>query len=365
MRRERALKRSKISISVLALLMLGFLLASCGGEEIEEASWERDPIVPGYSMAEINIGDPFSAAQSVHGDPDENRREGGYIYAYYGRSVEGGSIDDPGSWHLVVTLYDNGNGYLDADDEVGAIEVSAPYTGRTSGDIGLGSSRGELEEEFGEAESVSETVGPEGERLELYSYQERGVEFLLSGREGVITVIVTAYGGLLPVEESEESEEAEGGLFGDYGSAPIVPGQTAAGIVIGEEFASVKGKFGSPDSSGFTTEGFVYATYTGGYGPWKLNIYLEDRDQGDSLDDYDTVVSVSVRSPYAGKTAGGTGIGSLEAEVLAEFGPAENENTLRHQGEETKILEYNSRGIVFAVNVSNSQVVEIDVNLPL
>ena len=90
----------------------------------------------------MNIGDPFSAVQEIHGDPERNLKDGGYHYAYYGRTREGGAVDDPASWRLVVTLYDNGNGYLDAEDEVGAIEISSPYAGRTSGEVGIGSSPG-------------------------------------------------------------------------------------------------------------------------------------------------------------------------------------------------------------------------------
>jgi hypothetical protein len=138
-----------------------------------------------------------------------------------------------------------------------------------------------------------------------------------------------------------------------------------AGINIDDDFATVEEKYGSPDSAGFTTEGLVYATYTGGYGAWKLNVYLEDKDQNDSLGDYDTVVSVGVRSPYTGTTAGGVGIGSPQSAVITEFGAPERENDVSHLGEESKILEYNTKGIVFAVKASTGEVVEIDVNRPL
>lgn len=361
--------RSRPAIACLvfaALAVLCFTMTACGGGGGEDLSaWDRDPIVPGYSVADVNIGDPFSAVQEIHGDPERNLKDGGYHYAYYGRTREGGEVDDPASWRLVVTLYDDGNGYLDAEDEVGAIEVSSPYAGRTSGEVGIGSSPGEVEDEFGPCESIAETQGPEGEKIELYSYVEKGVEFLITPRDGVITVVITAYGGLLPVEDTDSGDGGQGGLFGDYTSAPIVPGQTAAGINVGDEFQSVKKKFGSPDNTGFTTEGFVYATYTGGYGTWKLNVYMEDKDQNDSLGDFDIVVSISVRFPYEGKTPQGAGIGSPASDVSKEFGPAERQSIAMYQGEELTIMEYNSRGIVFAVNSASSLVVEIDVNRPL
>jgi len=349
-----------------ALAVLAVTITACGGDSGEDLSaWDRDPIVPGYSVADVNIGDPFSAVQEIHGDPERNLKDGGYHYAYYARIREGGEVDDPASWRLVVTLYDDGNGYLDAEDEVGAIEISAPYAGKTSGEVGIGSSPGEVEGEFGPCESITETQGPDGEKLELYSYVERGVEFLITPRDGVITVVITAYGGLLPVEDTDGGDNAQGGLFGEFASAPIVPGQTAAGINVGDEFQSVKKKYGGPDSTGFTTEGLVYATYTGGYGAWKLNVYMEDMDQNDSLGDFDIVVSISVRLPYEGKTPKGVGIGSPSSDVSTEFGPAERQSIAMHQGEELIIMEYNSRGIVFAVNSASSQVVEIDVNRPL
>jgi hypothetical protein len=338
---------------------------SCGGEEGGVADWRRDPIVPGYSMAEVNIGDTFSAVRAVHGDPNGSRRDRGYIFAYYGRLSPQGDIDAPEVWNLVVTLYDNGNGYLDDGDEVGAVEVSGDYQGKTAGGNGLGSPASRLEEEFGSCPGVSEAGEVNEEKLTLYSYSERGVEFLVSEDRGVITVMVTAYGGLRPVEEEEEGEEGQGGLFGAHQSDPIVPGRSVAGINVGDEFARVKELYGKPDSTGVTTEGWVYATYTGGFGSWKLNLYLEDKDGGGALDDYDVVVSISVRHPYAGKTAGGVGVGSPQAEVVREFGTPERQTSMWHQGEETLIMEYNSKGLVFAVNAASLTVVEVDVNRPL
>jgi hypothetical protein len=352
-------------LALAALAVFAITSAACGGGGETLSSWERDPIVPGYSMADVNIGDPFSAVLEVHGEPERNLRSGGYLYAYYGRTREEGRIDDPASWRMVITLYDNGNDYLDAEDEVGAVEVSSPYYGLTAGGVGINSTPAEVEEEFGPPGSITETRGPEDEKLQLYSYSGKGVDFLISQLKGVITVVVTAYGGLRPVEKEHGGDDAQGGLFGIYGSEPIVPGQTAAGIAIGDEFSAVREKYGPPDSTGFTTEGLVYATYTGGYGAWKLTVYLEDMDMNDSLGDFDIVVSVNVRYPYAGKTANGVGIGSPSADVVKEFGPPERQSNLMHQGEELTIMEYNAMGIVFAARVPTGEVVEIDVNRPL
>jgi hypothetical protein len=348
-----------------ALLLFTVTLAACGGGGEDTSTWEYDPIVPGYSMADVNIADPFSAVQEIHGDPEQKLNDGGYIYAYYGRTREGGKIDDPASWRMVVTLYDDGNGYLDAADEVGSIEVSATYYGLTSGGVGIGSSPGDVEGEFGSCENITETQGPDGGSLQQYSYIQKGIDFLISPRDGVITVIVSAYGGLRPVGDGDGGDDAQGGLFGVYGSAPILPGQTVAGINVGDEFRTVKDKYGGPDSTGFTTEGLVYATYTGGYGPWKLNVYLEDKDNNNSLGDFDTVVSISVRHPYAGKTPKGVGIASSTADALTEFGPPERQSEVMHQGEALTIIEYNSKGIVFAAKAASGEIVEIDVNLPL
>ncbi len=352
-------------LTLAALLLLSVTIAACGGGGEDLSAWDHDPMVPGYSVADVNIGDPFSAVQELHGEPEQKLRDGGYHYAYYFRTREEGRIDDPASWRLVVTLYDDGNGYLDSGDEVGAIEVSFPYHGLTSGGVGIGSSPGEVEGEFGPCENITETLGPDGKRIMLYSYSQRGIDFLISPPDGVITVLVNAYGGLRPHEEEGSMDEAQGGLFGTYSSAPIIPGQTAAGINIGDDFRSVKEKYGGPDNTGFTTEGLVYAAYTGGYGTWKLNVYMEDMDQNHALGDFDAVVSISVRHPYEGTTPQGVGIGSPSSNVLTEFGPAERQSIAMHQGEELTIMEYNSRGIVFAVNAASGQIVEIDVNRPL
>ncbi len=361
--RDRVQPLTAILLSAL-LLAVAVTVAACGEGVETAATWEDDPIVPGYSVAEVNIGDPFSAVQEVHGDPELKLKDGGYHYAYYWRTREGGEINDPASWRMVVTLYDNGNGFLDAGDEVGSVEVSAPYTGMTSGGVGLGSTPGDVEEEFGQCENITDAQGASGESLQLYSYVHRGIDFLISPRDGVITAVVYTRGGLRPVEDGD-GDDAQGGLFGIHSSAPIVPGQTAAGISIGDEFRTVKEKYGSPDNSGFTTEGLVYATYTGGYGTWKLNLYLQDKDGNDSLGDFDTVVSISVRHPYAGRTPKGVGIASSSADAVKEFGPPEKQSDVEHQGEKLTIMEYNSRGIVFAARTASGEIVEIDVNQPL
>jgi hypothetical protein len=109
----------------------------------------------------------------------------------------------------------------------------------------------------------------------------------------------------------------------------------------------------------------VYATYTGGYGPWKLNIYLEDSDGNNALGDFDVVVSVSVRYPYAGLTPKGVGISSSTAGAIAEFGPPEKQSDVEYQGEALTILEYNTKGIVFAARAGTGEIIEIDVNRPL
>ncbi len=362
--RRNAAPRKAIPPVVLLSLLLALSLAhsACGKKEPDHGGWTDDPIVPGYSVAEIEIGSSFSAVQESHGEPDDRRKEGGYLYAYYRRTREGGGIDDPASWLLVVTLYDQGNGYLDPEDEVGAVEVSSPYAGKTSGGVGIGSTAKDVEGEFGPCPNVSTASSPDGGELLVYSYVDRGVEFVLSEEGKVLTVMVTAYGGLRPAEERSGGVESPEGVFGSHRDDPILPGQSAAGIRIGDEFRTVRELYGDPDVRGSTTEGLVYAAYTGGYGTWKLAVYLEDRDKGGSLDDFDVVVSVSLRFPYAGRTPKGVGIGSLQSDVIREFGAPERQNTAVHQGEQTTILEYNSKGIVFAVRTASAEVVEIDIN---
>lgn len=141
-----------------------------------------------------------------------------------------------------------------------------------------------------------------------------------------------------------------------------MPGSSCAGINIGDNFLWVKDLYGLPNLSGSLGEGLVFASYTGGTGSWKLNLYLEDTDGDRKPGDYDVVISVGVRSPYAGKTPKGTGIGSRQGDVSKEFGPPEFEDKRIIGGESINIWQYPKKGIVFAINASSGEVVEIDVN---
>lgn len=95
-------------------------------------------------------------------------------------------------------------------------------------------------------------------------------------------------------------------------SAPVVPGQRAAGVVLGSPMADVLGAVPEitfrmepvHDAAGQRTRQRVYRSV------------MVDLWEGDGR-----VVQVRVHGPYAGRCLGRIGIGSTLAEVEAELGP--------------------------------------------
>ncbi len=352
----------KATVSVLAALVV--TAAGCGGGEPDHAGDpDYAPIVPGYSLAGLDIDATFATAREAYGDPEVSEYRDGYIYSYFLRLNDTGKRDDPETWHLVVVFHDNGNFELDDADTIGQIEVSAPYYGTTSGGNSMESTPEELIGEFGQFDGSSETEY-NGQAYIAYTFSKRGVEFLEAKKDGrVVTMVVTPIGGLKPATGmGKQYAVASGDIFKVTGTEPIVAGTSLAGISIGDNYVWVKDNYGLPNLTGFMGEGLVSATYTGGTGGWKLNVYLQDQDLDEKPSDYDTVISVAVRSPYAGKTAKGVGIGSKQADVSKEFGPAEILDEGNMGGESAIIWQYPSKGIVFAMDAATGLVVEVDVN---
>ncbi len=347
-----------------ALLALAALASGgCGGGDGSERNApEYGPIVPGYSLARLDIDAPLSTVRETLGEPDEYDYRNGYVYAYFQRMQEAASPEDPEAWHYVVVFYDDGDQDLGEGDRVGQIEATAPYYGTTSGKNGLESTPQEMLGEFGEFDGSS-TAEYDGKTYRSYVFTRRGFEFIAEeGTDRVVTLVVTPLGGLKPSQDPGKTYEVSNGdVFKATGNEPVVPGASAAGIDIGDNFIWVKDLYGLPNLSGSLGEGLVYATYTGGYGGWKLNVYLEDTDQDDRPGDYDIVISIAVRYPYNGRTAKGVGINSKQADVSKEFGTPETEQKTNMGGEATLLWQYPSKGIVFAIN-ETSGVQEIDVN---
>lgn len=354
--------RVGIALALAALIVTG---AGCGGnDELERRKApEYAPIVPGYSLAKLDIDAPYSSVRGVYGDPDEYVYKDGYIYAYYQRINEDAARDDPEAWHLVVVLNDNGNRDLDDQDSVGQIEVSDPYYGTTSGGNGLGSTPQELLDELGQFDGSS-VAKFYGKPYRSYTFSRRGFEFMEAEEDQrVVTLVVTPMGGLKPAQSSgKQYVESNGDVFKATRNEPVVPGSSLAAINIGDNFLWVKDLYGLPNLTGNLGEGLISASYTGDMGGWKLNIYLADTDQDEKPSDYDSVISIAVRAPYEGKTPKGVTIGSKKADVTREFGPPEIEESGSMGGEAVLIWQYTSRGIVFAINATTGEVLEIDVN---
>jgi hypothetical protein len=355
----KALTRAALA----ALLLLALAAGGCGGDPGRERNApEYGPVVPGYSLARVDVDVPCSTVRETLGEPDEYEYKNGYVYAYFGRMREDASREDPEAWHYVVVMYDDGDQDLSDGDTVGQIEATDPYYGTTSGKNGLESTPAEMLGEFGEFDGTS-TAEYEGKTYRSYVFTKRGFEFVAEeGADRVVTLVVTPLGGLKPARNPGKTYEVSSGdVFRNTGNEPIVAGASAAGIDIGDNFIWVKDLYGLPNLSGSLGEGLVYATYTGGTGSWKLNIYLEDTDQDERPGDYDVVISIAVRFPYDGRTAKGVGIGSKQADVSKEFGTPEFQQTANMGGEATQLWQYPSKGIVFAINELHG-VQEIDVN---
>lgn len=325
---------------------------------------ESEPLVPGYSAAGINIGADYATVKALYGEPEYTRTQEGYVTIFYqttGRYEALAPGDErPAAWHLVFILYDEPRGGIaDEGDTVVSIEVAEPYLGKTAGGIGLGSDRPALEEEFGPPDqtAVLATENPDAVITTCF-YPGRGVDFLVEEKTGVITAI----GGPKPQVISPDTTcPNPGGIAGPAFSGPVIPGAELAGIPMGAYYQHVKSFYGSPDAQG-SSDGYVTAAYTGGSGNWKLYLYFEDLERDGKLGDYDTVISINVTAPYAGKTAKGNGIGSKQMSVEKEFGAPLLKYSNFRSGREMQVWEYTTKGIVFAFDTATGAVVEIDVN---
>jgi hypothetical protein len=366
MGKEAVMRRNVVL--ALALVVLAPALActpGCGRRSPDTSGPEYAPIVPGYALAGVDMETPFREVRQRMGEPDEHYYQSGYIHAFYGRLKERASLDDPEAWHFVLTFLDDGDRELGDDDAVGQVEAGAPYHGTTVNGNGLESTPQDFVNELGEYDGASRAEYGDATYV-TYTFARRGFGLVAREEEGgqrIVTLIVTPHGGLKPArEKGKEYEEAVGDIFRDTGNEPVLAGASCAGIDIGDNFLWVKDLYGLPNLSGSLGEGLCYASYTGGTGGWKLNIYLEDTDGDRAPGDFDPVISIGVRAPYAGRTPKGTGIGSRQTDVTKEFGPPEFEEKRNIGGDTINIWQYQTKGIVFAVNAATGEVVEIDVN---
>ncbi len=359
------MKRGALTRAAAAVAAALLLAAGCGKRAPDTSGPEYAPVVPGYALAGIDLDSSFSEVRQRLGEPEHHYFEGGYIYAFFGKLKERADPGDPEGWHFVLVLLDDGDRELGDSDRVGQIEASAPYFGTTVHGNGMESAPQDFVNELGEYDGASR-ADHNGTAYLTYTFSRRGFGLVAreeGGEARIVTLIVMPHGGLKPArEKGKEYEEAVGDIFRSTGSEPVVPGTACAGIDIGDNFLWVKELYGLPNLAGSLGEGLVYASYTGGMGSWKLNLYLEDTDGDRVPGDFDVVISIGVRAPYAGKTAKGTGIGSRQADVIREFGPPEYEERRNIGSEVVNIWTYPSKGIVFSIDAATGSVMEINVN---
>ncbi len=148
----------------------------------------------------------------------------------------------------------------------------------------------------------------------------------------------------------------------NHSSDPIVPGYSAAGINIGDDYAAIQALYGEPESSE-VQQGYVTIFYqsTGRYGDlvpgdarpaaWHLIFILNDEPRDGVATATDTVASIEVAEPYKGKTIGGVGVGSDRATVEAEFGSPEQTTVMNTKNPDAEITAcfYSAKGVDFLV----------------
>lgn len=360
-----AIRFLSVLFSIFIVLPVLLISSGCGKDGEEVSTPLTEPIVPGYSLAGLLIGESFAAVEEKLGAADSREAMPGYIVLLYSIGQEpheeNGNMQAP---NLRVTFYDHNHDQTIADNElVGKIEVTMPYTGITYEGNGIGSTPEQIQEEFGEIEDPLAS-DPEG-IFKFYSYTEQGIEFALDKEnERAFSVSVFERGGLkpVPIPEYADGNGAEGdGIFRGFESEPVLAGTSVAGIAIDSSYSEVIQVLGEADEIR-TSPGFIELAYTGGYGNWKCMVTLLDNDNDRQPGEFDTVVSIAVKFPYQGTTPGGVGIGSNASLVSSEFGDPSAKRQEVIEGKKGEVWEYPNRGIVFAVESSSNTVVEINVN---
>jgi hypothetical protein len=100
----------------------------------------------------------------------------------------------------------------------------------------------------------------------------------------------------------------------------INPGSSCAGIILGASFSSVVALYGLPDWTEPDEEYWINLFY---YDSLGIGGIVVDSDYDEILDNNESVSSITVYSPYEGKTPWCNGIGSSKSAILAELGLAD------------------------------------------
>ncbi len=157
---------------LLPSLMLGLLLLLLGGCSLFSASEDDEArIIFGVSIDNVEIGDHAKAVRGKLGEPDEIVLGdfAGKIFSYTQGKYNG----------IQMMIHD--------DDEKGVLFVSIdpPYSGTTREGIGIGTSRSEVLEKFGQpasSEKAAQSIG------DTYFFDD--VAFVIGYRDQAINTIM-------------------------------------------------------------------------------------------------------------------------------------------------------------------------------
>lgn len=186
---------------------------------------------------------------------------------------------------------------VDDTDRVLWVAVQGGFTGATSAGVGLGSTRAQVETAYGTADNESALTSPAGTLLQYY---ETGILVALDDQGAARTLTVNRAYGAAP----DGTIDVRNGRL-RFGSTDI-EGQD--GLQTGTDRSRVQNLFGAPDAQGdLRVSGQTLQTWS--YGFIGMEFFF--------LDGRDTVLFMSVHTPYFGQTGGGTGVGSTRNQMEA------------------------------------------------
>jgi len=137
----------------------------------------------------------------------------------------------------------------------------------------------------------------------------------------------------------------------------INPGSSCAGIILGTSFSSVVSLYGLPNWIEPDEEYWINVFY---YDSLGIGGIVIDSDYDEILDNSEPVSSITVYSPYEGKTPQCNGVGSSKSAIIAELGLADaseddpdSNGTLEYYDSEQVYFLYDTRDEV--VNIATYQ----------
>lgn len=184
---------------------------------------------------------------------------------------------------------------VDDTDRVLWVAVQGGFSGTTPDGIGLGSTRADVESAWGAPDNASPIVDPAGTLLQYFT---TGALVALDDQDAVRTITVhraygTAPGGIIDVDDARLR----------FGGTDI-EGQD--GLRSGTNRSRVESLFGPPDAQGsLRVSGQDLDTWS--YGFIGMEFFF--------LDGRDTVLFMSVHTPFYGQTPGNTGVGTARADM--------------------------------------------------